>query len=91
MQDVTAAKLLSPNVLCVRGMAHDPSVDKQSANCGSSVLYCVLCFYCVLLLFGLFGYYYFINICCCLWPSKTNWISSAKYRGARQDKGCLVA
>jgi len=35
------AKLLSPNVLCVRGTAHDLSVDEQSRRRGPSETKCM--------------------------------------------------
>jgi len=37
-RDPAAAKLLSPNELCVRGTAHDLSVDERSRRLGFSVL-----------------------------------------------------
>jgi len=36
------AKLLSPNVSCVRGTAHDLSVDEQSRRRGPSETKCML-------------------------------------------------
>ena len=36
-----AAKLLSPNVLCVRGTAHDLSVDECSRRLGPSETKCM--------------------------------------------------
>ena len=36
-----AAKLLSPNVLCVRGTAHDLSVDERSRRLGPSEIKCM--------------------------------------------------
>jgi len=35
-RDPAAAKLLSPNVLCVHGTAHDLSVDERSRRLGPS-------------------------------------------------------
>jgi len=35
------AKLLSPNVLCVRGTAHDLSVDERSRRLGPSETKCM--------------------------------------------------
>jgi len=37
-----ATKLLSPNVLCVRGTAHDLSVDERSRRLGPSETKCSL-------------------------------------------------
>jgi len=41
-RDPAAAKLLSPNVLCVRGTVHDLSVDERSWLLGPSETKCML-------------------------------------------------
>ena len=38
---LATAKLLSPNVLCVRGTAHDLSVDERSRRLGPSETKCM--------------------------------------------------
>jgi len=40
-RDPAAAKLLSPNVLCVRRTAHDLSVDERSRRLGPSETKCM--------------------------------------------------